>query len=134
MNETAWRRPQSLEEVARETIAQETTGPGDFNAMVAEFLDEFYSNPSYDRIAEEPPLMAGHFKKAGIADVHLAAVAESMADRLGRPCPEWAEHRRMSHPCFAYDYPPLNEVLLRESPPAFRKRNLFVSENALSRA
>lgn len=129
MNAPTWIRPQSLEQVARET-----TGVGDFDTMVAEFLDEFYSSPSYNRIEEEPPRMAGRFEKAEIADVQLAAIAESMAARIGRPCPDWAEHRRMSYPCFASDYPPLNEVLFRESPPAFRKRNLFVSENALSRA
>ena len=129
MNETAWTRPQSLEQVAREA-----TGAGDFGTMVAEFLDEFYSSPSYGRIEEEPPLMTGRFEGAEVADVRLAAIAESMAARIGRSCPDWAEHRRMPYPWFPSDYPPLNEVLLRESPPAFRKRNLFVSENALSRA
>ncbi len=129
MNKATLTRPQSLAEIARET-----TGPRDFNTLLAEFLDEFNADSSFARIEDEPARMVGRFDKAEVADVELAAVADAMAERIGMACPPWAEKRSMPHPCFAYDDEELNALLLRESPPAFRKRNLFVSENALSRA
>ncbi len=125
----AWTRPQSLAEVARECTSQT-----DFNMFLSDFLDEFYSRPSYAKIEVEPTRMVGRFEKADVADVELAAVAESMAERLGLSCPDWAEKRSMPHPCFAYDDKELNALLVQESPLPFRKRNLFVSENVLSRA
>ena len=42
--------------------------------------------------------------------------------------------RALRTPWFATPLASLRAVLLLESPPAFRSRNLFVSENALSRA
>ncbi len=129
MNKAAWIRPQSLVEVARESTSQT-----DFNMFLSDFLDEFYSNSAYAKIEVEPAQMAGRFEKADVADVELAAVAESLAERLKLPCPAWAEKRSMPYPCFAYDDKELNDFLTQESPPPFRKRNLFVSENVLSRA
>ena len=45
-----------------------------------------------------------------------------------------AEQRALHRPWFASPLAALRAVLLLESPPAFRARNLFVSDNALSRA
>lgn len=129
MNKATLMRPQSLSEVARQTVGLEN-----FDELVAEFLDEFYALPSLERLAEEPLKLVGHFEMADVADVYLAAVAESLAERINTPCPEWAEGRSLRYPWFTNTSEYLRAVLLVESPLAFRKRNLFVSENAMSRA
>lgn len=46
----------------------------------------------------------------------------------------WAEDRKLKSPWFAHPGPNVRAMLLAESPAPFRERNLFVSENALSRA
>ncbi len=129
MSKSTLTRPQSIAEVARQTIGLEN-----FDELVAEFLDEFYALPSYQRLEEEPPKLIGQFEMADVADVYLAAVVETLAEQIGAPCPEWAEKRSLRSPWFANPSEFLRAVLLVESPLAFRKRNLFVSENAMSRA
>ena len=71
-----------------------------------------------------------------VSDAYLAATAEELARRIARPPPSWidAESRRLRRPWFASPLAALRAVLLLESPPGFRARNLFVSENALTRA
>ena len=129
MSKVTLARPQSIAEVAREA-----TDSGDFATRVAEFLDEFYASPSRARITEEPPKVSGDVEESDVMDVYLAAIAEYLADRNNFSCPEWAENRSLRHPHFAHPSEHLRALLLVESPPAFRKRNLFVSENAMSRA
>ena len=70
-----------------------------------------------------------------VEDAYLAAVAEELARRFGLPLPAWTmtEERWLHKPWFASPLASLRAVLLLESPPGFRSRNLFVSENALSR-
>ena len=69
-------------------------------------------------------------------DACLAAVADDLGQRFGLPIPPWtgAEERKLHRPWFALEPASLRAALIQESPPAFRSRNLFVSENALSRA
>ena len=66
----------------------------------------------------------------------LAATAEELARSFDLSPPAWArsDQRALHKPWFATPLAALRAVLLLESPPAFRSRNLFVSENALSRA
>lgn len=69
-------------------------------------------------------------------DAYLAATAEELARRYDLPSPAWttSADRALHKPWFATPLAAVRAVLLLESPPAFRARNLFVSENALSRA
>ena len=125
-------RPKTLAEVA--VLA----GQGDsFDRCLANFLDAFYAAPHAAALMGTPTLLAPQFGDLGqVQDAYLAATAEELARRFGLPQPGWTvgENRQLHRPWFATPLAALRAVLLLESPPAFRARNLFVSENALSRA
>lgn len=125
-------RPGTLAEVAQ------LTGSGEsFNLCLANFLDDFYTAPNAARLSTEPNLLAPILAQPGhVQDAYLAAVAEHLAYTHGFQIPTWVgkENRKLHRPWFASQLAGLRAVLILESPPAFRARNLFVSENALSRA
>jgi hypothetical protein len=124
-------RPQTLAEVA--TLA---AGGDSFDRCLANFLDQFYCAPNAAALQETPRLLAPQFGELGhVQDAYLAATAEELARGHNLPAPPWAanEARELRRPWFASPLASLRAVLLLESPPAFRARNLFVSENALSR-
>lgn len=124
-------RPDSLLKV---TV--ESSSTREFGYALVEFLDQFYSEKRPEMIAEEPPLLRQRLNDEGVADAYLAAVAVELSRSLARTPPEWTYHptRFLRRPWFANPGPSLRATLLLESPAAFRERNLFVSENALSRA
>ena len=125
-------RPKTLAEVAV------LSSQGDsFDRCLANFLDEFYAAPKAEAIVEAPPLLAPRMGEFGhLQDAYLAATAEELARCFSFPHPGWTlgETRQLRRPWFASPLASLRAVLLLESPAAFRSRNLFVSENALSRA
>ncbi|MBM3880862.1 MAG: hypothetical protein FJ387_14285 [Verrucomicrobia bacterium] len=124
-------RPKTLAEVARLTRAGDS-----FDRCLANFLDEFYVTRDASALAEPPPLLRPTTGELGqVQDAYLAAAAEELARGHALPLPPWTrdESRRLNRPWFASPLASLRTVLLVESPPAFRARNLFVSENALSR-
>jgi hypothetical protein len=124
-------RPRSLAQVAHLAAAGEP-----FDYCLAGFLDEFRLCPQGQSLAETPLLQAPAFGDPGkVRDAYLAAVAEQLACQHGFPVPPWvhADARKLHRPWFASPLAALRAVLLLESPPSFRARNLFVSENALSR-
>jgi hypothetical protein len=125
-------RPKNLKEVAELTAGSES-----FDRCLANFLDEFYSAPNAKALEDRPQLLAPKFGEAGrVQDVYLAAVAEELARIRQFPVPTWTmeETRKLHRPWFASPLAALRTVLLLESPSTFRSRNLFISENALSRA
>jgi hypothetical protein len=125
-------RPKTLAEVAAWAAQGE-----DFDRCLANFLDEFYARPSAAALAATPALLAPQYGDSGrVQDAYLAATAEELARRYDLPWPAWTrtEDRQLHRPWFATPLAAVRAVLLLESPPAFRSRNLFVSENALSRA
>jgi hypothetical protein len=108
-----------------------------FDRCLANFLDEFYAAPNAVALADTPALLAPQFGETGrVQDAYLAATAEELARQFSLPLPPWTigEERQLHRPWFATPLAAVRAVLLLESPPAFRSRNLFVSENALSRA
>ena len=121
------KRPDSLREVARRV----KSGEEDFDLAIREFLDSFYANSERRAaaIAGRPELIDP------VRDAYIAAVAEHLARTHGLPVPEWTETQgnELHRPFFAGGLESLKGVLLAESPTAFRRRLLFVSENALSR-
>ena len=124
-------RPKTLAEVAQ--LAAE----GDsFDRCLANFLDEFYAAPNAAALSPEPEPLASKLGELGqVQDAYLAATAEHLACANNFAVPAWVagEDRRLHHPWFASQLAALRAVLLLESPAAFRSRNIFISENALTR-
>jgi hypothetical protein len=125
-------RPKTLAEVAALAARGDS-----FDRCLANFLDEFYTAPSAAALSDAPVLLAPQAGElGGVQDAYIAATAEELARRFSLPQPNWTvgEDRQLHRPWFATRLGALRAVLLLESPPAFRARNLFVSENALARA
>lgn len=125
-------RPKTLAEVARSVRRGDA-----FDPCLANFLDEFKFAPSVQALEPEPELLAPQFGELGqVQDAYLAATAEHLAWAHAMAAPGWVvkAERKLPLPWFASKLAALRAVLLLESPAAFRSRNLFVSENALTRA
>ena len=125
-------RPKTLAEVA-----QLAAGGDSFDRCLANFLDEFYAAPTAAALSPTPGLLAPSLGElGGVQDAYLAATAEHLAGTNGFPVPVWAaaDERKLHRPWFASPLAALRAALLLESPAAFRSRNLFISENALTRA
>ena len=86
------------------------------------------------REALRPPAVAIVGSRAG--SPYALAVAEHLASRFGLSIPPWTDgaERFLDKPFFAGGLESLKAILLVESPSAFRRRQIFVSANALSRA
>lgn len=123
-------RPSSIAEVERWSGSSQ-----EFWFNVRDFLDEFrrLKDPA---MLEEEPARSRLADLAEVVDAYLAAVAVSLARELEAVPPQWslAEDRKLRSPWFAHTGWRLRATLIAESPAPFRERNLFVSENALSRA
>jgi hypothetical protein len=87
-------------------------------------------------LAAEPRLLAGRIEEGDVAHAYLAATAVYLARSINAIPPAWVrnEARKLRSPWFASRGRAIRATLLAESPAPFRERNLFVSENALSRA
>jgi len=68
-------------------------------------------------------------------NAYWAATVETLCREAGLKPPEWTESPRcfLHRPWFAGALENLKAILLAESPVAFRRRNLFVSSDALVR-
>lgn len=125
-------RPQTLREVSELAALGHS-----FDQCLANFLDEFYARPRAEALLDMPPLLGPVTGDIGrVQDVYLAAAAEELCSQHAMLLPAWtaAPERRLNRPWFAIPWASVRAVLLLESPAGFRSRNLFVSENALSRA
>ena len=125
-------RPKTLAEVAALSA-----GGDSFERCLANFLDEFYAAPDAKALAEAPRLLAPGLSEPGrVRDAYLAATAEELARAYQFRVPAWTaeETRTLQRPWFASQLESLRAVLLLESPAAFRSRNLFIGQNALTRA
>jgi hypothetical protein len=124
--------PKTLADVA-ECAAQGES----FDFSLRNFLDGFYAQPAAGALSPEPRRLAKALPRVGaIEDAYLAATAEWLAWKFDFQPPRWAfnEARSLRRPWFASPLSTLRALLLLESPAPFRSRNLFVSENALTRA
>lgn len=124
--------PSTLAQVAELTAQGES-----FDFCLRNFLDGFYARPNAEALEAEPKRLAAGIPELGVVeDAYLAATAEWLAWKFDLSPPRWVFHeaRSLRRPWFASQLSALRALLLLESPAPFRSRNLFVSENALSRA
>lgn len=127
------RRPNSLREVAEESGAY-----GEFGRNLRDFLHEFARAasqplPLAPLLEREPARLAGRFAEGRICDAFLAALADHLSRVNGLPTPVWAlsADRVLEQPWFSEDFPEVRALLLRDTPSAFKDKNVFVFESAL---
>jgi hypothetical protein len=114
-------RPATLHDVATraETLA-------DFGRELADWLHTLRaitSRPALAAsIASEPPLLATRFTEGAVADAYLAATH-------GLELPGWTRTaaRISPEPWFAHESARARLLALRDTPPAFKRRNLFTA-------
>ena len=106
---------------------------------LGDLLDDFRQrcSTSEDKLAlvRETPIWLDVEAHAD-CNAYLAAVAETLCREASLPPPAWTESPLcyLHRPWFAGGLETLKAILLVESPVPFRRRNLFVSANALTRA
>lgn len=122
-------RPGSLHDVARQSLVF-----GGIDALLREFLDEFYKERDPARqsrmLAAEPELLMDDR-----ANAYLAAVAEHLSRCHQLPVAPWVHDKRrfLQRPFFTAGLESLKASQLAESPLAFRRRMIFVGQHPLSR-
>ena len=107
--------------------------------LLGDFMDDFRlrSKTNFERqllVRDEPAWIVGG--ASGEINAYLAALVESLCREARIDPPAWTESPRrfLTRPWFAGGFESLKAILLAESPVPFRRRNLFVSGNALVRA
>ena len=125
----------SLRQISLEWGADLRSGRKPFYGELGNFIDDFRGRctTSEERLAimADRPDPTGELE----TDAYLAAVAESLCREGGLRPPAWTEvpDYYLPRPWFAGGLQSLKAILLAESPAPFRRRNLFVSANALHR-
>lgn len=126
----------SIRQVSLEWRQDLQAGRQPFYGELGNLLDDFRQRcrTAQERASLicEPPESTGQPE----TDAYLAALTESLCQESGLPAPAWTQHPSyyLKRPWFAGGLESLKAILLAESPAPFRRRNLFVSANALSRA
>lgn len=103
-----------------------------FTAFLKELVDLIVHHAERNdfRFASDLPLPAGLLepRPAGAAapwmDAYLCALAEHLADMAGKPPPPWSNAGFLDAPVFLGG-PHSHEHLLKDTPPAFRRRLIF---------
>jgi hypothetical protein len=120
-------------------VAAESESYGDFGYNLKDFLHEFAragarNLPLERMLAEEPPRLAGRFPEGKVCDAFLAATADYFSRENRLPTPAWAlkEDLMLDEPWFSVDFPQVRMRLLRDTPSAFKDKNLFIFESALT--
>jgi hypothetical protein len=134
MNRPIIRRPKTLKEVAVEAETYQ-----DFGMNLKDFLHEFTwakekKLPLLSFFEEEPPLLANLFKEGKICDAYLAATADYLCRVNSIVIPGWAfaQDRTLDEPWFSLPFPETRLLLLRDTPSAFKDKNIFTFASALN--
>lgn len=126
LGQNAGGRPLTLRQVA-----EWSDSFNDFGRQFQDWLHGLRSVTSRPKLAsiisESPPRLARRFPEGGIADAWLAAYAEHIARESGLPVPPWCRGRHSPEPWFAVGGTDLRSrvAALRDSPPAFKSRDLY---------
>lgn len=104
---------------------------GDIGNLLDDFRQRCRTAQERTALVCDPPESTGQLE----TDAYLAALAESLCREYALRPPAWTEQQRfyLQRPWFASGLESLKAILLAESPASFRRRNLFVSANALDR-
>ena len=128
------RRPTSMREVAEESATY-----SDFGANLKDFLHTFHfarqrKEALQPLLAARPPRLSEKFVQGKICDAFLAATADYLSRVNGLPTPEWAleDDLVLEEPWFSEEFPAVRMRLLRDTPSAFKDKNIYVFESALS--
>lgn len=121
-------RPKTLKDVA-----ERSESLSDFGRHLRDWLHELRRVSSRTQassaIASEPSRLREKFSRGEVADAWLAAYAEHLAGKIGRPPPDWvfAPWRTAAEPIFdeGGDSPALRKIALARAPLAFKRRNIF---------
>lgn len=127
----------SLKELSKK-IKSEMAGGKFPDHLLGDFMDDFRlrakSREEKMALVKDKP---ERIQTEGFEDVdaYLAAVTETLCREAGISPPEWTERPEyfLHEPWFAGGLENLKAILLAESPVPFRRRNLFVSANAMTR-
>ena len=118
-------------------VAVESAAYAEFGRNLKDFLHEF-AFAKKRRLAlepllsEEPPRLAGRFDQGKICYAFLAATADYLARANGIQTPGWAlkEDLILDDPWFSEELPEVRLLLLRDTPSAFKDKNVFVFDSA----
>jgi len=130
--------PESLADLARDLrqlkIRSQTKLPAEASARILQFVDDFRSR----RRTIQRQLLTRKPGRTGSAllDAYLAGVAEYLSNEVGLSAPAWVEDpdRFLRTWWIEGDVPSARPTAVAQSPAAFRRRGIFVSERALERA
>lgn len=120
-------------------LASQTRRYSEFGLNLRDFLHEvaFQKEKKLSlepMFAEEPPRLEGLFPEGIICDAYLAATADYLSRINHLSTPSWAldERRVLAQPWFALEYESLRSELLRDTPSAFKDKNIFTFASALN--
>ncbi len=106
----------------------------DFRYLLADFIDKFNRATKIEktRLVESFPFPKMKKKRD---KAYVAAMVEELCVRNKLEIPAWVENRNLflPEPYFVGGLESIKAFLLVESPVSFRRRNIFVSENVLTR-
>jgi hypothetical protein len=129
--------PQSLVELARDLHSLKigkSELPSEAMALIVQFVDDFRSR----RRDKQRDLISGEPGRTGstVLDAYLAALAEHLSNEAGLPAPAWVDDptRFLRQWWIESDVPSAGPTAMAQSPAAFRRRGIFISERALERA
>jgi hypothetical protein len=129
-----WQRPRSVKE-----LADWSDTYSDFGYNTKDFLHiVHYARRDGKKLAplfeQEPRQLDALFPEGAICDAFLAAMTDYFCRKGGIPTPGWAlaPSRALADPWFSPPGPAFRATLFRDTPSAFKDKNIFIYENALT--